>query len=718
MEIAINKTSGTVSSQEEKLLLLPLRNDLQLMEAPRTRDGTPGWTLFDKVRQLFFRISRVEFKMLFHWKTGITAEELCEKVNKKENLNIDVDSVKKFVQYLTGNQLLTVQSSTYTEYLLNQFRSGKGKVFTKLLHHYLFFRIPLIRPDRFLEAALPAARLLVSKFIKALFCVAAISGLFLISRQWEAFQQTYLYFFNLEGLIWYGVTIVFVKIAHESGHAFTAKHFGVRVPTMGVAFLVLMPILYTDVTDAWKLTSRRARLWVTGAGVTVELCIALIAIFLWSFLPDGALKSAAFFVATVSSISTLLLNLNPFMRFDGYYLLSDWFEMPNLQNRSFAFGKWWLRNFLFGLCVPPPEALPRATRRWLIIYAISVWMYRAVLFVSIAFMVYFLFFKLLGIFLMIVELAWFVVRPVWNEMKAWYNIRKKVTWNRASIRTSILFLGIGALLVFPWQSSFKRDAFIRPAVYTNIYSPEPGKIEIVNVKTGDEVSEGSLLFALESPELEFKKLRTDLKVRAVQWYLERNKTTSDLIEYGSVLEGQLAEALAKQQGFSERLQSLKIKAPFDGKVVRLENTVVPGRWLNPRLPLLLLADKKQVVIETYIPEENLGRIGIGGNGRFFPENPDEPFIDATIIEIDSANTKILNEPLLASTYGGDIAVNLVDGELKNHESLYKVILKPDRKITELKKISRGTLKLSAKRKSILKGAWRHVVSVFIRESSF
>ena len=180
----------------------------------------------------------------------------------------------------------------------------------------------------------------------------------------------------------------------------------------------------------------------------------------------------------------------------------------------------------------------------------------------------------------------------------------------------------------------------------------------------------------------------------------------------------MAEAMAQQRGYSERLQSLTIKAPFDGKVVRLENTVVPGRWLNPKLPLLLLVDKKQVVIATYIPEENLGQIVIGGSGRFFPENPDEPPVDATIVEIDSANTKILNEPLLASVYGGDIAVSLVDGVFENHESLYKVILKPDGEIWELKKVSRGTLKLSAKRENILKRTWRHAVSVFIRESSF
>ena len=719
MDIAINKTSGAVPSQKEELILLPLRTDLQLLEAPRTRDGSPEWTLFDKVRQFFFRIGWVEFKILSHWRAGITGEELCREVNKKEKLNIDINTVKKLLQFLTGNQLLNIYSTEYTNHLLQKYRAGKGKILTKMLHSYLFFRIPLIKPDKFLGLMLPFARRLTSKPMKALFAMTAISGFFLISRQWESFQQTFLYFFNLEGLIWYGVTIVFVKIVHELGHGLTAKHFGVRVPTMGLAFLVLAPLLYTDTTESWKLTSRKARLWITGAGVTVELCLALLAIFLWSFLPEGALKSAAFFTATVSSILTLLLNLNPFMRFDGYYFLSDWFEIPNLQNRAFAFGKWWLRRFLFGLDTPLPEAFPINKRRWLIIYAVSVWVYRAVLFTAIAFMVYFLFFKILGIFLMIVEIAWFLALPVWNEFRAWYKLRNQLTINRYLIRTIVFLIIIAGVLIFPWQNRVKRDAFIRPALYTHIFAPEPGKITKVNIRLEDDVREGQVLITLESPKLKYRLQQAALKVKILEWYLKRNKTVSYLLENVMVVEEQLAEATAKYHGYRDKLRSLQIKAPFNGKVVRLENTIVQGRWVNSKLPLLLLADKNRILIETYIQEEYLERVSIGGHGRFFPENPDESPVDATIIEIDSANTTVLNEPMLASIYGGDVPVILSpDGILKTHETVYKVILKPDKNGAALKSITRGTLKLVAERESILKRTWRLVTSVLIRESSF
>jgi len=506
---------------------------------------------------------------------------------------------------------------------------------------------------------------------------------------------------------------------HELGHGLAAKHFGVGVPSMGLAFLVLAPLLYTDTTESWKLTSRKSRLWIVGAGVMVELCLAFIAIFIWSFLPEGALKSAAFFIATVSAFSTLLLNLNPFMRFDGYYLLSDWLDMPNLQSRAFAVGKWWLRKSLFGFDTSIPEVFPANKRRWLVVYAVSVWIYRAVLFTSIAFMVYFLFFKILGIFLMVVEIVWFLVLPVWKEFKAWYKLRDQITINMHLIRTIVILIAITCLSIFPWQNSIKRDAFIRPALYTHIFSPEPGEISEVNIQADDIVRKGQVLITLESPKLRYELEQTAIKVKMLEWYLKRNQTVSYLLENVMVVEEQLAEATAKYHGYSDLHQSLQIKAPFNGKVVRIEDTMVPGRWVNSNLPLLLLADENQVLIETYIQEEYLESVSVGGHGRFYPENPDDSPFNATIVDVDSANTAVLKEPLLASLYGGDVpVVAFPDGTLKTHETLYRAILRPDKYNVPLKSIVRGTLKLEAERGSILRRTWRLVTSVLIRESSF
>jgi putative peptide zinc metalloprotease protein len=201
---------------------------------------------------------------------------------------------------------------------------------------------------------------------------------------------------------------------HEMAHALTAKHLGCRVTSMGVALLVLFPVLYTDTTDAWRLHHRRERLAIVLAGIRMELHLALLATFLWSFLADGPLRSAAFFIATTSWLTSLAINLSPFMRFDGYYALADWLGAANLQPRAFALGRWRLREALFGLNEPPPEQLSRSREHIFILYGWATWIYRLMLFLGIALLIYYFAFKLLGIALFAVEIIWFVLLPVHN----------------------------------------------------------------------------------------------------------------------------------------------------------------------------------------------------------------------------------------------------------------------------------------------------------------
>ena len=126
----------------------------------------------------------------------------------------------------------------------------------------------------------------------------------------------------------------------------------------------------------------------------------------------------AFLLATTTWVSTVLINASPFMRFDGYFLLSDFLQMPNLHARAFALARWDLRERLFALGEPAPEHFP-AARRGLILFAWATWIYRLVLFLGIAALVYHFFIKALGIFLFLVEIVWFIARPLWSEIGAW-----------------------------------------------------------------------------------------------------------------------------------------------------------------------------------------------------------------------------------------------------------------------------------------------------------
>ena len=196
------------------------------------------------------------------------------------------------------------------------------------------------------------------------------------------------------------------------GHGLMTKRFGCRVPAMGVALLVMWPVLWTDTNDAWRLTDRRKRLAIDAAGMLAEITLAVVASLAWSVLPDGPVRTGAFLLSSSTWVLTVLVNVNPLMRFDGYFLLSDLIDVPNLQERGFAIGRWWLRERLFGLRAPVPEQFPLPKQRILTAYSLSALIYRFSLFLGIAIVVYHMAFKALGLFLFGVEIWWFIARPI------------------------------------------------------------------------------------------------------------------------------------------------------------------------------------------------------------------------------------------------------------------------------------------------------------------
>ena len=285
---------------------------------------------------------------------------------------------------------------------------------------------------------LPYAKWFASKTFGVLTIGAMVLGFTQVARRWDVFSASLVDNFNFEGLLAYAVALIVVKLLHELGHAFTAKYYGCRVPAMGVAFLVMWPVAYTDTNESWRLTDRFQRLRVASAGIATELIIAIWSTLAWGVLPEGSLQSTAFVLATTSWIATLAINASPFMRFDGYFILMDALDMPNLHGRSFDLARWKLREWLFGLNDEPPEYFSQTKQAALIAFAWAVWIYRLILFLGIAVLVYHFFIKLVGIFLFLVEIVWFVAKPLWSELVVWRQLWPRIQ-QQSKMRQSALW---------------------------------------------------------------------------------------------------------------------------------------------------------------------------------------------------------------------------------------------------------------------------------------
>ncbi|MGB5442693.1 MAG: site-2 protease family protein [Gammaproteobacteria bacterium] len=695
-----------------------LREDLDLYPGPRNQDGSPTWTLHDPARNLFFRIGWLEFEILSRWDNR-SADKLVQQVNRETTLQIEISHVEALARFLISSQLVESRGKEAIRRLCQQAAAAKKHFSSWLLHNYLFFRIPLVRPHRFLAGSYRFVRFVYTRpFAYSVFACLAL-GLFLVSRQWDDFAHSFSYLFSFQGLVLFAVAIFFTKVIHELGHAYTAVRYGVKVPSMGLAFLVLWPVLYTDTSEAWKLSSRRQRLAIAAAGITAELVLAVFATLLWSFLPDGELRSAVFIIATTTWVITLLINVNPMMRFDGYYLLSDLLEIQNLQDRSFALGKWRLRNWLFGLDEPCPEILSDRTRRFMIVYAYCTWTYRFFLFLGIALLVYTLFFKVAGIILLFAELGWFIARPVYRELKEWYGRREQMVWNRHSIITALLLGALVALLVFPWNVHLYLPAVMQAREHANLYAPFPAVIDEVLIAEGDRVEQDQVLINLASPEITYRIEQAELRVNILRQQLSRRLGQAGFREDSAVLQERLAQALTEYQGYRLQQEQLAIRAPIAGRLVDMESDLEAGRWINEKLLLVRLIQQDKSLVEAYIDEDGLGRVRVGADGRFYPENPDLDPVPVRVSHIDPVNTRELDKPYLASLYGGAIGVQPgSNGELFTADSLYRVRLEPLMPGATVEQPTRGSVRLGADARSLLSRFWQKTGAVLIRESGF
>lgn len=692
-------------------VLPALRKELQLKPGIRELDGSKTWTLFDPLRHLYFQLDNKNLQILNCWSEG-TAGDIVERLKDSA---VTLDDIEGLLRFLWKNSLTVMPPNNQLDFFMAQFEKKSQKPIQRLLHGYLFVRLPLFRPHRFLKKTEPLSRVFFTRTYWFFVVLCALVGLFLTSRQWDQFVHTFSHFFSLEGLIYYGLALAFVKCLHELGHGYAATRYGCRITTMGIALIVLIPVLFTDTTDSWKLTSRRKRLIITGAGVAVELSLAAIATLMWAFLEDGPLRSTAFFVATTSWTMSLLINLNPLMRFDAYHFLSDALGVQNLQSRSFEFGRWRLRETLFGLGEPPPEAMFNHMRRGLTVFAWMTWIYRFFLFLGIALLIHSFLFRPFGSVLAGIEILFFIAIPIMNEMKQWWLRKAQILASPSSwVSASVVAVLLMALLV-PWQSTIRMPAVIESAQQAPLFSPGVAQISHLHVKSGEYVQQGDTLISLESASLNNQIVEAQRRIELMRALL--NRVAADVSDRGQkiVHETELRQWQEALAGLQEEKDLLKIAAPFDGVVAEISSDLHQGRWVSDQTRLGTLVTQTKSQIRGYVSAADLGRIGEGGEALFIPDVPEQQRTTGVISIVDTANAQHLTIPELTSHYDGAIAVNKVDDKLEPLKAWYHISVEVNDETPAVSQAVRGTLLAQGAAESLALRFWRRAVHVILRE---
>jgi len=548
--------------------------------------------------------------------------------------------------------------------------------FSWLIHNYLFIRIPLFRPDRFLRTTWPWVRPLFELKALRLFRYLGFFGLLLAIQQWDQFLSTFLYFFSWQGLLFYISALILVKSAHELSHAYIAHKNGCRVASIGVAFLVLFPVLYTDVTDAWKLKNRSQKLSITLAGMAAELHIAMVATFLWAMLPDGVIRSAMFFLATTSWLTSLVMNVSPFMRFDGYFALSDLANMENLQPRAFSIARWKLREWIFGFGEMPPEGLSENKVRLLTLYAFATWLYRLILFIGIALLVYHFAFKLLGILLFLVEIIYFIAKPIYGELKEWYKRKENISWNKHTRVSFVIASFFIAWLLFPWKSTVSVPAVLEVDRYAQVYPVRSSRVDEVLVTKGSKVKKNDVLFELSDEDLntEISQERRSLQLTEAQ--LLRLAGSQKDLEFRLVLEQKKQQQQQTIRSLVEADEKLTVLSPISGTVAFLEN-LSPGQYVNQDTLLAgIRSENDDVRVVGYVVEDDFGLINHDAKGLWIPTLIERPSFRLSLKRLDQTASSVLPYIELGSDYGGDIPTRPINSQsgsiLRPEKAIYRI----------------------------------------------
>lgn len=472
----------------------------------------------------------------------------------------------------------------------------------------LFMRFPLWDPDRFLERLLPRLRWASGWPLAAAWFMLVGSALVLAGMHWEELtanlSDRVLSAGNLLAL-W----LVFpaVKLLHELGHAVATKARGGEVHEIGVMLLVFTPIPYVDSTAANAFRSKLDRALVGAAGMLVETALAAVAMFVWASVEPGWIRAMSFNVMLIAGVSTVVFNLNPLLRFDGYYILSDVIEIPNLAARSKRFLTEWIDRRLFGATIAQPLRLAPGEAPWLALYQPLSSLYRLTVMLSIALFLATRFFFIgvaLAIWALLQGVAWPLAKGLWHVLGApglQQHRRRAVTVTVGAVAL------LGALLfAVPAPNRVMTEGVVWPPDDAQIRAQSNGFIERLNVTAGQAVAAGAELLRVGEPALDAQLLaqaaRLDQALAELNNVLFSDRTRAELARQAVD-----AERAALDRLLSE-FERQSVIARSEGVVHIVRAVDLPGRYVRNGDLLGFISRGDNRTIRIVLPQEDVERV--------------------------------------------------------------------------------------------------------------
>jgi putative peptide zinc metalloprotease protein len=452
-----------------------------------------------------------------------------------------------------------------------------------------------------------------------------------------------------------------IKMLHEFGHAFAVRRFGGQVHTMGLMFLIFNPLPYMDAGAAWSFRSKWKRAFVGAAGMVFEIFTASCAMLVWANTGEGLVHSLAYNIMFIASVSTILFNINPLLKFDGYYILSDLLDIPNLHQQARRHITNLAERFLFG-CENTFKSGHNLTGEfWLTAFGILSSVYK--MFVSLVIILFVAdHYLLLGIIMAMAGILTWIINPVINLIRylsTSTNLNQKRR-RAITICSGTLIAFLGFFLYFPIPCSFKAPGVLQAVEYNIPVNKINGRVIAISGNSGKHVNAGDTLLILENQELTFEIERTQAALRETQTrYLKAmQEIQADLQPISSRI-----DYYTKQlEQLNQNRDELIVKAEISGSLVAQEIKNCNGMWLPRGTAIGQIINTKRYYFTSAVSEQDVSQLFsnriISAVVRLSGQTNQQ-------IEIDSFTSIPMEQTDLPSSSlgwnsGGDIAVDLND----------------------------------------------------------
>ena len=597
-----------------------LRADIAIVE--QVYRGEKSFVVKDLAAQKYFRFGAAETRVMRCFDGKRSAAQIAESLSG-EGLSISASTVEAFAKKLATAGFLERTLAERSTLQIERLRAERNNRRRPQLFRgeWLRMRWSFGDPDSFMNRTIPRIRWMFSRGFAGVSVVLFAAYSYLLLSRWAEFKSEVSATFSLSTITLANVFTLWIVAAvviliHELGHGYMCKFFGGEVRELGFMLLYFQPAFYCNVSDAWSFPERRARLWVTAAGMWIQLVVAGVAAIAWGILAPGTwLSTAAIAAMIIGGVSTILTNANPLLPLDGYFALTDWLEIPNLRHRALGHFRWWIQQRVLRIDVPEPPATVRERKVFLIYGALSAVYITLLLALLAALVLGWAGRQLgaLGVIAMVGLSMVFLGRRITEWGRGVILLARTRRAALAKVRRPLTIFAAVVLLVtilVPWTLTSSGTMVVSPVSSSRVNAAAEGVVSEVFVTEGLRVEAGTPLARLANPALDLAILESARAVDSLS-ALEVSARSAGRADESSRVQAERESAAAALAALERRANDMTLRSPIAATVVtrRPEETI--GRKVSAGDSLFALAAIDSVELRVALRGAGATRVSAG-----------------------------------------------------------------------------------------------------------